>query len=334
MAELLKKLCALNGVSGDEGAVAEFIINEIKDYCDVRVLNNGSIVAYKKGKADKTVMLCAHMDEVGFIVKDITDDGYLKFMTVGGIDRRVILGKRVTVNGITGVVGLKAIHLVKRDDRKNVPQVSDMYIDIGAESREDALKYVNVGDYVSFNNDVVEFGDGYLKAKAIDDRAGCAVLIDVLKKDWTPNIKCVFTVNEEVGTRGAQGVFEDCDMCLVVEGTTAGDVPSVSGQKEVCKLCDGVVIPFMDRGTIYNKKMFSVLCDIADKNGIKWQTKSMVAGGTDASAIQRQKTGVITAGVAVPIRYIHSPSSVCTYFDYDCLKRLTESFLDGGYENV
>ena len=335
MRELVEKLCLLPGVSGDEDRVREFIIENIKDYVqELRVDNMGSVIALKKGAqpGDKKVMLAAHMDEVGVIITNIGDDGYLKFSFVGGVDRRVAIGKAVRIgrNGVRGIIGLKAYHLVSDEEEKKVPKVSEMYIDIGAESREAAEKLVTLGDTGAFESDFVSFGEGKVKAKALDDRVGCAVLVDIIKNcDLPYDTYFAFTVQEEVGTRGAFGAAFSVtpDVALVVEGTTAADIPTVSPEKQICKVGGGAVIPFMDGGTIYNRELFDLLTACAEDEGIKWQTKEYIAGGTDASAIQRSRAGVKAAGIAVPVRYIHSPSTVTSWEDIEGMRRLAEAFL-------
>jgi endoglucanase len=276
-------------------------------------------------------MLCAHMDEVGVIVTGITDDGFLKFDCVGGIDRRVLIGKTVYIgdNGIFGVIGNKAVHLVKKEDRDKIPQLDDMYIDIGAKDKSEALKLVSLGDTGAFDPSVIEFGDGFIKAKALDDRAGCAVLLKLIESELPVDCTFAFTVQEEVGTRGAAiASFRVMpDIALIVENTTAADLPSVPSSKKVCSVGKGVVIPFMDKATIYNRELYNTLTALAEKNNIPWQTKSMVAGGTDAGAVQRSRVGVMTAGIAAPVRNLHSPSDVACVRDLEGMYRLAELFL-------
>ncbi|MBQ9858269.1 MAG: M20/M25/M40 family metallo-hydrolase [Oscillospiraceae bacterium] len=335
MLDTLKTLCALDGVTGNEDKVREYIKAQVEPYADEIITDAmGNLIVFKKGKKDigKTVMLAAHMDEVGIMVTHVTDDGYVKFAAAGGIDRRVLIGKEVFIGDdrVYGVIGNKAIHLVKPEERTKIPKVDDMYIDIGVNSKEDALKLVSLGDTGSFDNSVYEYGDGMLKAKAIDDRVGCAVMIDLIKNELPVDCWFAFTVQEEVGTRGAFGAAFRVkpDVCLVVEGTTAADLPSVQGVKKVCAPKKGVVIPFMDRGAIYDKNLHKFVTKLADDNGIKWQVKSMIAGGTDAQAIQRSRAGVRAAGIAAAIRNIHSPASTASIEDIKGLRALAQLFLE------
>lgn len=334
MLETIKELCALPGVSGCENTVRDYIERRVRPYADEMMTDAmGNLIVFKRGARTpkNKLMLAAHMDEVGVIITGITDDGYLKFDLIGGIDRRVIIGRRVLFpNGVPGVIGLKAYHLVKKGEEKTVPKVTEMYIDIGEDSKEAAKNRVNLGDAGVFVSDAVEFGDGYLKAKAIDDRAGCAVLIKLIESELPADCWFAFTVQEEIGTRGALTAAYRLrpDIALVVEGTTAADLPTVGEEKRICAPKKGVVIPFMDKGAVYDRGLFTKLCSIADEKGIKWQTKEYIAGGTDAAAIQRTGEGVRTAGIAVAVRYIHSPSSAAAIEDFDSLYNLAAAFLE------
>ncbi|SHH61754.1 endoglucanase [Sporobacter termitidis DSM 10068] len=334
MLETVKTLCALDGVSGTEDSVRAYIKSRVAALsADVRTDAMGNLIVFKKGRKtpSKSLMLCAHMDEVGIIVTGITEDGYLKFDFAGGIDRRVVIGKPVFIGAhkVFGVIGNKAYHLVKRDERDKIPSVEEMYIDIGAKGREEAAKLVSLGDTGAFDGSILEFGNGFIKAKALDDRVGCAALLELLETDLPVDCTFVFTVQEEAGTRGAFGASFSVrpDIALIVEGTTAADLPSVSSAKRVCSLGKGVVIPFMDRSTIYNRELYTLLTSLADKNSIPWQTKTYISGGTDAGAVQRSRAGVMTAGIAAPLRNLHSPSSVGCVSDFDAVYKLAEVFL-------
>lgn len=333
MLELIKTLCALPGPSGCEDAVRSFIRAQAEPYADrVETDPMGNLFVYRSGKKHlpKPVMLCAHMDEVGLIVKKITEDGMLKFGFVGGVDPRVVIGRTVRFGETRGVVGIKAVHLSTAAERKTAPKTKDLYIDIGATSRKAAEAKVSLGDYGVFDSEIVEFGDGLIKAKALDDRLGCAVLLTLLREQPPVDTWFVFTAQEEVGTRGAAtAAFRlEPDFCLVVEGTTAADLAEVPEARQVCALRKGAVIPFMDRGTIYDRELFELLRDAAEERGIPWQTKQMVAGGTDAGRIHKSGAGVRTAGLAAPLRYIHSPSSVAAVSDLTCVLELARAFLE------
>ena len=334
MLKTLKELCGINGVSGYEDEVRNYIEARVSAYADEMYTDTmGNLIVYKKGKsAGKKVMLAAHMDEVGIIVTDFTDEGYLKFACVGGIDRRVIIGKTVYIGDrkIFGVIGNKAVHLVKKDERSKIPSLDDMYIDIGAATGDQARELVQLGDVGAFAPDVFEFGNGFLKAKAIDDRIGCAVMIKLIGFELPVDCWFVFTVQEEVGTRGAitSAYRIEPDVALILEGTTAADLPGVQGNKRICSPGKGIVIPFMDGGTVYDRELYSHLTSLADDNDITWQTKSYIAGGTDASAIQRSRGGVRVIGISAALRNVHSPACVGNIEDFYSMEKLARLFLD------
>ncbi len=335
MLKTLKELCALPGPSGREDKVRDYIIEKAKTYADeIKTDAMGNVLVFKKGLARPTssVMLAAHMDEVGVIINEITADGYLKFDFVGGIDRRVVIGKKVFVGeaGIPGVMGIKAYHLVDGPERERIPKVKEMYIDIGAANKEEAEKLVNIGDVGCFDPSVVEFGEGWLKAKAIDDRIGCAIMLELIASELPVDTWFAFTVQEEVGCRGALGAAFALkpEIALVIEGTTAADLPSQKGAAKVCIPGNGPVVPFMDGGAIYDRKLFERLRDLAVANDIPWQTKTYISGGTDAQAIQRSRAGVRVAAISAALRYIHSPSSVGCIKDFDNMLKLAKLFLE------
>ena len=323
MLEMIKELCALSGISGRENAVRDYIIEKIKDYAEYSIDPLGNLIVFKKGKnpAKNKVMLDAHMDEVGLIITAITSEGYLKFAKVGGIDSRVMLGRAVKVGSkaVNGVIGIKPVHLVDKGAEASVPKVDDLYLDIGAKSKEEAAKYVRLGDAAWFASDLVEFGDGFVKAKALDDRAGCAILIELIRSELEYDMWFSFSVQEEIGTRGAQtSAFTiDPDYAIVVETTTAADIAGVKDEKRVCICGEGGTVSFMDRSTLYNRELFDKAFEIAEKNSIKCQPKTMVAGGNDAGAIHKSRGGVKVLTVSVPCRYLHSPGCVIKYSDVE-----------------
>ncbi len=323
--ELLRTLCTSNGISGDEGAIREIIINEIKDYAEYEVDPLGNILAFKKGKnrAEKKLMLSAHMDEVGFIVTDITDDGLLKFDEVGGLDRRVLPARAVVVNGKNGVIGVKPVHLCEGDEDKTIPKLGDMYIDIGADTREEAEKAVSLGDSVTFVPRYLDNGFT-IRSKALDDRVGCFILINLIKSELEYDTHFCFLVQEEVGLRGARAAAFTVapDFSLVLEATTAADVPDVVPAKQVCRIGSGAVIGFIDRHTIYDREMLRLAFDLANKNGLKAQLKKAVAGGNDAGSIHSSRGGVRTLAVSIPCRYLHAQNSLIAKSDLDDLYTL------------
>lgn len=324
--KLLKELCALEGVSGNEGSVRARILEEIKPHATrVEVDALGNVIAFKKGSqpAKTRLMLSAHMDEVGLILTHITDEGLLKFTAVGGIDQRVLCGKQVVVNGHFGVIGGKPVHLMKGDEREKAVPVDELSIDIGAENREDAERAVSLGDVASFVSGFDDTGS-MLRGKALDDRVGCALLVELLRRDLPYDMTVAFCVQEEVGLRGARCAAYSVEpqAAIVVETTTAADVAGVDEGKEVCHLGAGPVVSFMDRSTIYDKEYYRLAFSLAKEAGIACQTKHAVAGGNDAGAIHVSRGGVRTIAVSLPCRYLHAPWGMIAKSDLAATEQL------------
>ena len=323
MKELLKELCLADSVSGDEGAVRELIISRIKDVCEYSVDNLGSIICFRKGKKTpgKKLMICAHMDEVGFIVTYIRPDGTLSFGNVGGIDPSVVIGRQVKVGKehISGVVGSTAVHNLSKEQREKAPKTDSLYIDIGAADKAEAEKYVSLGDCAYFASEFTELGGSRIKSKALDDRAGCAMMIELMHEELEYDTYFVFNVQEEIGLRGATASAYSVapDYAIVLETTTAADIDGASGAKKVCEVGNGPVVSFMDRHTMYDKELYRLAFDIAKEEGLPCQTKTMIAGGNDAGAVHISGRGVRTMAVSLPCRYLHSPSCVIDYADLE-----------------
>lgn len=338
MIKTLKTLCLINGTSGREEKVRDYIISRISQKAEITVDSVGNVIAFVRGRkrAKNKVMISAHMDEVGFIINGITDDGFLKFTSVGGVDEKVIYARDLTVGEkeIPGVVCVRPIHLLTDEEKEKCPKIKDMTIDIGAKDKEEAEKYVSVGDSAYFISDYTEFGDGFVKAKAIDDRFGCAAMIKMIEDGVKYDTYFTFVTQEEVGLRGAQTAAYTVapDYAIVLESTTASDINDADEINSVCRLGAGAVVSFMDRATLYDRDLFRLSKKIADENNISWQTKTMVAGGNDAGAIHKSRGGVKTLAVSIPCRYIHSASSVAKKEDmksvYDLAVKLSEYFAD------
>lgn len=308
MTELIKSLCALDAVSGDEGKVRDFIISQIEGFCDFKTDVLGNIIVFKKGKnrPQKKIMLDAHMDEVGLIITGITADGFLKFKTVGGIDTAALLFKRVRINGsVLGAISSKPIHLIGDAERKKLPSADSLYIDIGVTSKAEALKLVSLGDRAVICGEFVETGKKIL-SKALDDRIGCAVLIELIRNDSEYDFYASFSVQEEIGLRGAKtaafGIDPEC--AIVLEATTAADIADVPDEKTVCRLGLGPAVSFMDGATVYDREFYNA----ALNSGITCQPKAAVAGGNNSGAVHLSREGVRTIAISVPCRYIHTAS--------------------------
>lgn len=327
--KLLERLCTAQGISGDEGAVREMILEEITPYAEsVTVTPLGNIIAEKKGaqRAKTRLLLNAHMDEVGMIVTGITKEGLLRFTPVGGIDRRILPGKSVMVAGsIPGVIGAKPIHLLEGDEREKAPSLDSLTIDIGALSQEEAEKLVSPGDSVTFVS-LFDTAYGMIRSRAIDDRAGCAILIDLMKKELPYDCTFVFAVQEEVGLRGSKtaAFAAKPKAAIVVESTTAADIAGVEPDKQVCRVGKGPVLSFMDRATIYDRPYFQLAQKLAKENEIPCQVKEAVAGGNDAGAIHVSRGGVRTAAISLACRYLHAPVGMISQEDFHHAEALVE----------
>ncbi len=326
--DTLKDLCMIDGPSGFEQEVAREICRRLDGKCQYTIDNLGNILAFKKGKETpkNKLMISAHMDEVGMIVTGALPDGMLRIGMVGGIDPRVVLGRPVTVGPkkIKGVLGTKAMHMQTKEERSTAVPADKLYIDIGAKDKEDALSIVSLGDPVSFCASYQEFGEGFICSKAIDDRFGCAVLLTMIESELSYDTHFAFCVQEEVGLRGARAAAFTIapDVAIVVETTTAADISGVEEHKQVCKLGDGPAVSFMDNATVYDRELYALAFDVARKNGIPCQTKTLVAGGNDAGAIHVSRGGVRTIAVSIPGRYLHSPSTVASKRDMEAAARL------------
>ncbi len=331
--KLLKKLCLTNGVSSGEDELRSIIIKEIDGYADeMYVDKSGNLIVFKKGRerAENKLLLSAHMDEVGFIVTGINPDGTLSVDEVGGIDRRVIAGKRVRLctSCIDGVFGIKPVHL-SGDGKNEIPKLKSMYIDIGAADRKDAEEHITVGELAAFEGRYDETETSII-TKAIDDRAGCLVLIEMIKSEIPYDMYFSFVVKEEVGLRGAKtaAYSVDPDFAIVVETTTAADIPGNDECRQVCRLGEGAVISFMDRHTIYDRELYKKAFAAAEKAGVKAQAKQAVAGGNDAGVISTTRRGVRTIAVSLPCRYLHSPNTIADKTDLEAVAKTVSTLAE------
>lgn len=330
---LVKELANLSGVSGNEGEIRDFIVSEISSYADsITVDSIGNVIALKKGNGNKKIMLSAHMDEVGFIISEITDKGYLKFKTVGGIDTRTILAKRLVIgkNKVLGVIGMKAVHLQKKSEREEIPEIKDLFIDIGAKDKKSAEKLVELGDYAVFETEFEMLGKSTVKAKALDDRAGCAVLAELIKNPVKYDTYFCFTAQEEVGLRGARLAASRIkpDIALIVEATSCSDVYGFEPYESVTRLGGGAAVTFMDRTTIVDDDLRKKLYNMAEQANIPVQYKCSTSGGNDAGRVHLTANGIKTASISVPCRYIHSAASVASLSDINAVYELSKLFLE------
>jgi len=312
--DLLRKICQTPGAPGFEQKIRALIINEVTPYADeVTVDPIGNVVALRKGKEHKKVMVAAHMDEISFMVQFIDDDGYIRFLPLGGFDPKTLTSQRVIVHGkkdMIGVMGSKPIHLMKPEERNKAPQISDFFIDLGM-SKKEVIKYVSLGDPITRERKLIEMGDN-VNSKSIDNRVSVFILIEALKelkdKVLPYDLYGVFTVQEEVGLRGGISATHkiDPDFGFGLDTTIAFDVPGAQSHEKVTSLGAGTAIKLLDKSVISDPRMVRYLKEQADNHNIKWQPEVLPAGGTDTAAIQKfGKNGAIVGAISIPTRHIH-----------------------------
>ncbi|MCW4009962.1 MAG: M42 family metallopeptidase [Candidatus Bathyarchaeota archaeon] len=333
LVENLEKLSNACGVAGREGEVRSLMVNLLKPYADEVVLDRlENVIAIKKGSKDKPkVMFAAHMDEVGLMVKNITKDGFVKFAKMGGIDDRILLAQKVKVltekAALPGVVGSKPIHIQKEDERKKITHYDEMFLDIGAKDRDEAKAMdVKVGDPVAFDAQFVKLNDNVVMGKAFDNRAGCAVMVEVLKclEQTDCTVYAVGTIQEELGLRGAAtatfGV--DPDVGIALDVTVAGDTPGVREFDTGVKMGKGPTLTVSDSGLITHPKVLRWLIDTAAENEINYQLETGLPGTTDAARMSLSRQGVPSGAISVPARYIHSPLGLVNLQDVENAAKL------------
>jgi putative aminopeptidase FrvX len=324
----LEKLSNACGVTGRENPVRDLMAEMLKPYADeIQVDRMENVIAIKKGKPNAPkIMLAAHMDEVGLMVKTITKDGFIQFSKMGGIDDRILLAQKVIVHtrvaAYPGIIGSKPPHIQKEEERKKIISYDDLFIDIGAEDREDAVGMgVAVGDPVMFDVRYTKLGKDAVMGKAFDNRAGCAVMVEAMRllKEADCTVCAVGTVQEEVGLRGAAtaafGV--DPDLALALDVTIAGDVPGVREFDTTVKMGKGPALTISDSGLITHPKILRWLLDTAQEEKIAIQLESGLLGSTDAARISITRQGIPSGTISIPTRYIHSPASILSLKDLE-----------------
>lgn len=341
--ELLKKFSEASGVPGFEHNVANLIRDELKNYVDFMYTDQLGNLITVKGSGGKSILIAAHMDEVGLIVKHIDEKGFIRFAKLGGVADHVLLGSRVVIHTLKGplygVIGCKPIHLMREDERKQLVPYDKMFIDIGAKSLEEAKNFgVKVGDPISLDKNLIQLKNNLVCGKAFDDRVGCTILVEVLKRSKPKNkVYGVFTVQEEVGLRGAtvSAYSINPNLGIAVDTTTSADHPEVAEHESPVKLGLGPAILVADGrrdslggGLISNLKLRNMLVNLAEKLRIPYQIEVMEGGTTDATAIQLTQKGIPACVISIPTRYVHSFSEVLNLDDVENLIKLLIAFVE------
>jgi endoglucanase len=327
MYDLLQRLSDAHGISGYEGDVRAIVRQELSSYGDVRVDVPGNLIVTKKGTTP-SIMLAAHIDEIGLAVKHIDENGFLKFVKVGGWFDQTLLNQRVIVHSkdpCFGVIGSKPPHVMKEDERKKPVESKDMFIDVGASSADEVASMgIEVGTSVSIDQNLVRLANDYVTGKALDNRAGAALLIEVMKRigDVKPTVHAVFTVQEEVGLKGARmAAFGlDPDVAIAIDTCIAGDHPGITKDESAMEVGKGAAITVMDaggRGVITHPKVLAWLRETAEKNKIAHQLDVSDGGTTDATAISLTRAGIPSGVISVTTRYLHSPVEVLSLGDME-----------------
>jgi putative aminopeptidase FrvX len=330
----LQKLSNACGVTGRENQVRELMIQMMKPYADEITIDRlENVIAVKKGKENSPkIMLAAHMDEVGLMVKTITKDGFLQFSKMGGIDDRILPAQKVVIftrkGQYPGIIGSKPPHIQKEEERKKPITYDELFIDIGAETKEDAVsKGVAIGDAVGFDVNYVELGKDVVMGKAFDNRAGCVTMVETLKilEKTDCTVCAVGTVQEEVGLRGAAAAAfgVDPDLAIALDVTIAGDVPGVREFDTTVKMGKGPALTISDSGLITHPKVLRWLLDSAEEEKIPFQLESGLLGSTDAARISITRQGIPCGNVSIPTRYIHSPVGMLSLKDIENSAKLT-----------
>lgn len=312
---LLEELCKIPGTSGFEHRIRNYVYEQIKDLVDeVQTDNLGNLYAIKRGKSSKKLMLAAHLDEIGFMVTHIDDRGFIYFHTLGGFDPKTLTAQRVLIHGKKDVIGVmcsKPIHVMTADERNKTTKITDFFIDTGM-SKEEVLALISIGDPITRERDFIQMGDSCFSCKSLDNRIAVFIQIEALRalkdKEIPYDLYAVFTVQEEVGLRGANvsALKVQPDFAIAIDTTIAYDIPGAAAHENVTKLGEGTAIKIYDSGTICDTRMVAFLKEAANRNQIKWQPEILVGGGTDTAGLQRMVPGGSIAGaISIPTRNLH-----------------------------
>ncbi len=335
--ELFKTLCEATGAPGFEGKIREIVREIMEPLADSLSIDHmGNLVALIKGKSsEKSIMCAAHLDEIGFMVRHIDDNGFIRILPLGGFDPKTLTAQRVTVHGrkdLPGCMGVKPIHVMSVEERGKMPQITDYVVDVGM-SKEEVEKYVRVGDSITRIGDLIEMGD-CVNVKSIDNRGGCYLLIEAVKAMREQNVLpdydlyAVFTVQEEVGLRGAQVATLSIQptFAIALDVTIAFDTPGSSPHEKCSTLGDGAAIKLYDGTMITDRRIVDFMTALAVEAEIPYQYEMLCAGGTDAGAMQKFTSGgSVTGAISLPVRNVHQSIEMAHKGDIDACVTLLES---------
>jgi endoglucanase len=336
---LLKRICETAGAPGFEKDIRNLVLEELGTMdISIRVDNLGNIIANRGSMPDdgrKKILVAAHMDEIGFVVTHIEESGFLRFHTLGGFDPKTLTAQRVKVHGkktLMGVMGTKPVHVMKPEERKKMPESTDYFIDMGMPG-EEVSKWVSVGDPVTWERELVEIGN-CINCKSIDNRISVFILLEALRrlKETALDVYAAFTVQEEVGLRGANVLAHQInpDFALALDTTIAFDVPGAQPHEKITSLGKGAAIKIMDASVICDYRMVEFLKKTADENKIAWQPEILTAGGTDTAGLQRMgKDGAISGAISVPTRHLHQVIEMADQDDVDACINLLCATIEG-----
>ncbi len=335
---LLKQICELPGAPGFEKKIRDFVVREVRDLVDeISVDNLGNVIAIKRGKRNpenKRVMVAAHMDEIGFIVTHIDENGFLRFHPLGGFDPKTLTAQRVIIHGkkdLIGVMGSKPIHVMTQEEKTKLPKLTDYFIDLGMDKSEVA-QWVQVGDPITRERELVEMGN-CVNCKSIDNRIAVFILLETLRELKSPafDVYATFTVQEEVGLRGAQVSAHqiDPDFGIALDTTIAFDLPGAAAHEKITELGKGTAIKIMDASAICDYRMVNFMKETASKNNITYQTEILTAGGTDTAGVQRMgKQGAIAGAISIPTRHLHQVIEMANKADVAASIQLLKACLE------
>ena len=333
MRDLIKKLTEISSPSGREDTIRQAILKELENHIDGYEIDKlGNLIVWKKGKTEKKVLLDAHMDEIGVVVTNIDDNGFLRIDMVGGVSPYTILNSKIRFGNIVGIVGIEGETV--NDMKNNLKELSfdKLFVDIGVKSKEEAEKLCPIGTFGTYDGYFIEQGDFYI-SKSMDDRIGCIAIIEVFKrlKNPTNSIYGVFAVQEEVGIVGARvaGYKIDPDVAIAIDVTGVGDTPK-GNKRTSMKLGNGACIKVKDGYSISDRKIVETLKEIAKKYNIPYQMEVLIYGGTDARGYQGTKSGIPSATVSIATRYIHTPNEMVHKKDVEATIQLLTKYVEEG----